>query len=158
MRLVSLLIVGLSAIALSLPAFAKAIPAGGITRGEVATYLKSKGYPVNATKDDNGLSILKATTPSGVNFDIYFFDCNDAGRCPSIQFAAGWTTQNKVPLARLNKWNTEHRYMRAYTQEGGALYGEVDIILSPGGSTEQLETYRVLWNNLLTKFKEHFGL
>ncbi|MBI1212190.1 MAG: hypothetical protein GC190_12055 [Alphaproteobacteria bacterium] len=158
MRFTTLLIAAAALFAFVLPAQAKSIPSAGLTRGEVATYLKSKGYPVTATKDGNGLSILKATTPAGVNFDIYFFDCNKVGRCPSIQFAAGWSVHNKVPLDRLNSWNRGRRYMRAYTQEGGALYGEVDMILAPGGSYQQFESYRTLWDKLLVKFKDHFGL
>jgi hypothetical protein len=158
MRIASFLLAALAAFALVVPATAKPIDKAGLTRGEVAAYLKAKGYPITATKDDNGLSILKATSPDGVNFDIYFFDCNADGRCPSIQFAAGWTVQTKVSLERLNEWNRGRRYMRAYTQEGGALYGELDMVLAPGGSMEQFESYRVLWNTLLAKFKEHFGL
>ena len=158
MRLATLLIAAVTALALALPAAAKPINSAGLTRGEVAAFLKSKGYPVTATKDDNGLSILKATTTAKVNFDVYFFDCDDAGRCPSIQFAAGWSMTTKVPLDKVNVWNREHRYMRAYVQDGGALYGEVDMIIAPGGSMEQLETNRVLWNTLLSKFKSHFGL
>lgn len=158
MRLATFLLAAVTAFALALPASAAAISDAGLTRGEVAAFLKSKGYPVNATKDDNGLAILKSTTPSGVNFDIYFFDCNSEDRCPSIQFAAGWSMPNPVDRDKLNTWNREHRYMRAYVQDAGALYGEVDMIIAPGGSMEQLETNRVLFNTLLDKFKPHFGL
>jgi len=158
MRLSALLIAVATTVALALPAGATPINSAGLTRGEIATFLKSKGYPVTATKDANGLQILKATTPAGVNFDVYFFDCDDAGRCPSLQFAAGWSMQNPVDRDKLNVWNREHRYMRAYVQDGGALYGEFDMIIAPGGSTEQLETDRELFNTLLAKFKSHFGI
>ena len=158
MRLATLVFAAVTTLALALPASAAAINKAGLTRGEVAAFLKGKGYPVNATKDGNGLSILKSTTPDGVNFDVYFFDCNAQERCASIQFAAGWTMQNPVDRDKLNVWNREHRYMRAYVQDGGTLYGEVDMIIAPGGSMEQLETNRVLFNSLLAKFKSHFGL
>jgi len=158
MRLASFFFAALATLALAMPASAAAINKAGLTRGEVAAFLKSKGYPVTATKDDNGLSILKSTTPSGINFDVYFFHCNAQDRCPSIQFAAGWSMQNPVDRDKLNVWNREHRYMRAYVQDAGALYGEIDMIIAPGGSLEQLETNRVLFNTLLAKFKQHFGL
>lgn len=157
MRIATFLFAAITTLALALPANAAAINKGGLTRGEVAAFLKSKGYPVTATKDSNGLSILKSTTPSGVNFDVYFFDCKGE-RCPSIQFAAGWTMQKPVDRNKLNVWNRDHRYMRAYVQDGGSLYGEIDMIIAPGGSMEQLETNRVLFNTLLGKFKTHFGL
>jgi hypothetical protein len=32
------------------------------------------------------------------------------------------------------------------------------MIIAPGGSMEQLESNRVLFNTLLSKFKAHFGL
>jgi hypothetical protein len=158
MRFAMTLIAAAITLALALPASAKPIDSAGLTRGEVAAWLKGKGYPVTATKDSNGLSILKSTTPAGVNFDVYFFDCNDAGRCPSIQFAAGWSMTTAVKLDHLNAWNREHRYMRAYVQDSGALYGELDMIIAPAGTMEQLEKNRTLWNTLLAKFKTHFGI
>ena len=158
MRTMSLLLAAAMALALHLPAAATPIADAGITRGEVATYLKSKGYPVNAKKDANGLSILRATTPAGVPFDIYFFDCNDDGRCPAIQFAAGWSMATAVPLDRLNAWNRDQTYIRAYTQQNGSLFGELDMILAPGGTAEQLDPYCTLWNTALARFKTHFQI
>jgi hypothetical protein len=158
MRLSSLLLAALAVVALRLPAQATPIADAGITRGEVAAFLKAKGYPVTPSKLDNGQVILKSKTPSDVNFDIYFYDCDSAGRCPSVQFAAGFPMTTAVPRDRLNAWNNSHRYMRAYVQPSGGLYGEIDMILAPGGTTEQLETYRTLWNDLIAKFKQHFGI
>lgn len=157
MRVSTILVLSAAVLAFALPASAKPLGNAGITRGEMAAFLKSKGYPVTATKDDNGLSILKSTA-AGVNFDVYFFDCNAAERCQAMQFAAGWTVTTPVNKDTLNKWNEEHRYMRAYVQSGGALYGEVDMIVAPGGSTDLIESYRLHWETLLGKFKAAFGL
>jgi hypothetical protein len=158
MRPSSLLLAAVTVVALHLPAAAAPIADEGITRGEVAAFLKAKGYPVTPAKVDNGQVILKTKTPSGVNFDVYFYDCDSNGRCPSVQFAAGFSMTTAVPRDRLNAWNNSHRYMRAYVQPSGGLYGEIDMILAPGGTTEQLEDYRTLWNDLIVKFKQHFGV
>jgi len=157
MRLGTMLIAA-TVFVLALPVSAQPINRAGLSRDEVATYLKSKGYPVTAAKDHNDNSILKSTSPSKVNFDIYFFDCNDAGRCESIQFAAGWTVGTPIRTEQLNVWNRANRFMRAYVQDGGALYGEIDMIIAPGGSMDMMEKNRILWNALLDKFKTHFGL
>lgn len=158
MRARTVMIFGAVVLALSAQsAAAKPLNNAGITRGEMAAFLKAKGYPVTAAKDDNGLSILKSTAV-GVNFDVYFFDCNKAERCQAMQFAAGWTMSTPVKLEMLNKWNRDNRYMRAYVQEGGALYGELDMVVAPGGSTDQIEAYRKHWERVLGNFKTAFGL
>ena len=146
-------------LSLPLPATATPINSAGLTRGELATYLKSKGYPVNATKDGNGLSILRSKTSDGIDFDIYFFDCGKTDeRCGSLQFAAGWAARQRVTLDQLNAWNRGHRYMRAYLTDNGDLYGEFDMVIAPGGTTEQLDDDRRLFDTMLAKFKTHFGL
>jgi hypothetical protein len=58
----------------------------------------------------------------------------------------------------LNVWNRDNRWLRAYVPDGGALYGELDMLVAFGGSISQREAYRLLWSDMLAKFKTHFGL
>jgi hypothetical protein len=109
--------------------------------------------------DGNGKRILK-TTLDGVNFDVYFFDCDAKDeRCSSIQFAAGWSLSSSIDSTTLNAWNKEKRWMRAYLTGANseALYGEMDIIVGPG-STETLDNYVATWKVALPQFKTHFKL
>jgi hypothetical protein len=139
--------------------WAKSFPSGGITRDEMATYLKGKGYPVTeAFESGNKHNILK-TTIDGVNIDIYFLDCvtDDTGRCASVQFAASWTVSSP-DLEKVNAWNREKRFMRAYlTQSQKSLWAEYDMFLAPNGSTELLDKNLSMVKVLYKRLKEHFS-
>lgn len=144
--------------AAALPGSAAATPVtGGITRAEMAEHLQTLGYEIKLEADWKGLDIIK-TNAVGVNFDVYFLDC-DGGRCQSIQFAAGWTTTNKPSPDAVNAWNRDKRFIRAYlTEDGGALYGEMDLHVAPASSTEQIDEYLRLWKVMLPDFKTRFSL
>jgi hypothetical protein len=131
----------------------------GITRDEMASYLKSKGFPAeDAFEKGNGHRILK-TTIDDVHYDIYFLDCatDDAGKCGSVQFAQSWTlTSPDVELA--NKWNRERRFMRAYiTENKKVLWAEYDFFVAPGGTTGTLDKNLDMLRALTKSLKTHFG-
>lgn len=152
----------LAAAALSLApaaAFAKPFPVGGVTRQEIIDYLKTQGMVATEQADHNNRKILK-TSLEGVNFDVYFFDCDAKDeRCSSIQFAAGWSLVSTIDETTLNAWNKDKRWMRAYLtgDNNEALYGEMDIIVGPG-SSETLDNYVATWKVALPQFKAHFKL
>jgi hypothetical protein len=138
---------------------AKPFPQAGVTREEIIDYLKTQGLTATQQPDHNNRKILK-TSIDGVNFDVYFFDCDDKDeRCSSIQFAAGWSLVSPVDQEKLNGWNKDKRWMRAYLTGDNkqALYGEMDIIVGPG-STETLDNYVATWKVALPQFKTHFSL
>lgn len=157
------LVLALAALAalavLNTPAFARQYAPAGVTRAEIIDYLKGQGMTATEQRDGNNRRILK-TNVGGVNFDVYFFDCDSQdNRCSSIQFAAGWSLNREIDSATLNNWNKDKRWMRAYLTGANneALYGEMDIIVGPGLS-ETLDNYVATWKVALPQFKTHFGL
>lgn len=152
----------MAAAALSLAsasASATTYSAAGVTRAEMIDYLKTKGMTATEQRDGNNRRILK-TNLEGVNFDVYFFDCDDKDdRCSSIQFAAGWSLVNAVDEPTLNSWNKDKRWMRAYLSgdDSMSLYGEMDIIVGES-SSQTLDSYVATWKVALPQFKAHFKL
>ena len=131
----------------------------GISRQEMIDYLQSKGLTATQAPDWKGLPIVKAKV-DGVEFEVYFFACerdDGSGRCRSVQFAAGWSINQRPSAELLDAWNRDTRYMRAYiVAQGTSIYGEIDMILAPNGSTDLLDDYYELWRKLLVRFKTHF--
>jgi hypothetical protein len=140
-------------------AVAKSIPSDGITRAEMSAYLKSKGYPVtDAFESSNDHKILK-TTIDGVNIDVYFLDCaaGKSGRCAAVQFAASWHVDSP-DLEKVNAWNREKRFMRAYlTTTKNTLWAEYDMYLAPNGSTDLIDKNLSMVKVLYKRLKEHFN-
>jgi hypothetical protein len=140
-------------------ATARDIPSGGLTYDEVASWLRASGYPATIKPDtsDGAKSYERIVSSSidGVNYDIYFYGCS-AGRCDSIQYAAGWPS-SPGSRDRINAWNTEKRYIRAYTTSSGQYWAEYDIDVSPGGTFEQLDHTLVRWRSIIGEYKTYMG-
>ena len=145
----------LAALGAGLPAQARDLPAGGVTRQEVANWLTAHGRTARMHPDGAGEPIVSSAV-GGVNFDIYFYSCTPAGRCRSIQYAAGWSGL-EAAIPKLNGWNADKRYIRAYSKPSGAVWGEYDIDVGPGGTSEQLDATWDRWASALADFKIYIG-
>ena len=150
------IIVAAAALALAAgPVAARDLPAGGLTRPEVAAWLQQHGLQAKIHDDSSGESIVSSTV-GGVNFDIYFFACN-ADRCGSIQYAAGWTPLAAATPAAVALWNQKHRYARSYLDDHNNLWGEYDVDISPGGTWEQMDKSLDRWGSVIADFKTAFN-
>jgi hypothetical protein len=134
----------------AVPALASPIGKDGITREEMVEIMLADGLPAKITKDSNDNVIIKSNV-AGVNFDVYFFECNE-GRCGAIQFAAGWSNSN-VSSAKINEWNTSKRYLRVYSKPGKVVWAEQDVVVT-NGTTENIDDYLTLLPKMYNTFKE----
>ena len=116
-------------------------PTGRDARGSCRLYGRAHGLPAKLDKDSKGNEIVKSSY-SGINFDVYFYDCA-SGRCSSIQFAAGWTNSN-ASQARINEWEHHQRYLRVYSKPGKIIWAEQDLVVSRG-TTENIDDCLTWW-------------
>lgn len=137
------------------PVAARNLPAGGLSRQDVAAWLIGHGLRATIHNDDNGRSIVSSNV-SGVNFDVYFYGC-EGERCASIQYAGGWTPLTKGTRENINDWNRQKRYIRAYLDSKNNVWGEYDVDISPGGTWEQLDKSLTQWTARIADFKAWVG-
>jgi hypothetical protein len=140
-------------------AAARDLPDGGLTRQEVIDWLQTHGYAARIKYDEVGKDYAVTTSVEGVNWDIWFYNCTtpNAGRCRSLQYAAGWTERQGMDDAKINVWNREHRYLRAYITTSNGVFAEYDVGVSPGGTWEQLDASLAVWLLRLRDFKAYIG-
>lgn len=155
-RFISLAALSLVAAIAATPALAKPVPAGGVTRQEVADWLVRNDMPAQIHDNGNGAVIVSSVT-DGIKFDLYFYGC-EAERCVSIQYAAGWSEATGVTVDDVNTWNTKNRYLRAYLSNGSNVWGEYDVDVSPGGSWEQIDESLRTFKAMVVEFKDTLGL
>lgn len=138
-------------------AMARDLPAGGMTIEEVAAWLKQGGFTarVHAEKSTQNGPIV-STSIDDVATDIYLYDCT-ANRCRAWQYASGWDDSAR-PAEKINEWNEDHRYLRAYQANQSDLWAEYDIDISPGGTYEQLDGALTRFRASLKTFKTFFGI
>ena len=151
LSIAAVLAVALSAAA---PALASPLPEAGITREHMVQVMAQHGLPARIDKDSNGNVIVKSRV-AGINFDVYFFDCSDAG-CREIQFAAGWSN-SEIPQSKVNEWNTTKRYLRVYTKPGKVIWVEQDAIVGRG-TTENIDECLHTWGTVIVIFKKFMDL
>ena len=140
----------------STPAYARDLPQKGLTRELVASWLKGRGYPAEIKTDSTSGDSYVSTSANGVTFGIYFYGC-EGDVCPDIQYSAGWSDASTITSDKLNDWNRDHRYVRAYLSKAGAAFGEYDVDVAPGGSWEQLNHSLDRWIQVLPDLKAFLG-
>lgn len=144
-------------------ACAQGLPAGGLTAEEAADWIRGQGLPGEVLPDPTtpGDQIVR-TSADGVNFDIYFYGCtSDAPphhRCDSMQYAAGWDNSGGVDVERINQWNRENRFIRAYISRKGMVFGEMDIDITPGVNYSALNRSLDRWRSAIARFRSSLGL
>ena len=133
-------------------ASAKPIPNGGLTLSETVAWLHAGGYKAEVlTRKDSDKPKYIGSASGGVNFYIDLYDCK-ADRCASLQFFSAFDKDQPMTAEKINGWNLENRYSRAYIDDEGDPYLEYDANLSPGGTYEALDDDLQVWTNSLGKF------
>lgn len=148
-----------AAVLLAAPGAANArdLPSGGLTRQDVVTWLGQHGYQASVQHDNTANDDFVGAQVKGVNFGVWFYTCDNGGRCKSLQYSAGWSG-TKIPLDKVNDWNRDKRYLRAYFARAGGLFAEYDIDIIPGGTWEQLDFSLDRWSDRISDFKSYMGL
>ncbi|AWI79602.1 YbjN domain-containing protein [Parazoarcus communis] len=89
----------------------------------------------------------------GTKYGIYFYGCRKGKDCDDIQFSAGWSG-TKVSLEKINRWNLEKRYGKAYLDRDGDPRLEMVVNIDYGVSTRNLEDSFNWWTKAMESFKE----
>ena len=136
------------------PAAAETLTEQGVTREQMVKIMTAHGLPARIDKDSSDNVIVKSRVDD-INFDVYFFDCND-GSCREIQFAAGWSNST-ASADKINEWNTTKRYLRAYSKPNKVIWAEQDVIVGRT-TTENIDEYLTTWSTAIVRFKEFMNL
>lgn len=127
----------------------------GLTPAEVRAWLIDKGATVEEPRTIEGQTLLQVNDGS-TNWLIFFYGCDATGRCQDIQFAAS-VVANGLSLERINAWNRDQRFVKAYLQPGQTTSTAVlqfDVLLLAGLGVDQLNDPTVVWLELLGSFIE----
>ncbi|WP_226638045.1 YbjN domain-containing protein [Brevundimonas poindexterae] len=131
-------------------------PVLGLTPSEVRTWLVAKGATVEEPRTVEGQTLLQVNDGT-TNWLIFFYGCDATGRCQDIQFAAN-VVAGGLSLERINAWNREQRFVKAYLQSNldgsPSAVLQFDVLLQPGLDAEQLNDPTVVWLELLARFIE----
>ena len=79
-------------------------------------------------------------------------------RCEVLALSAGFTLEGPADLDLANAWNKDHRFSRAYVDEEGNIWLELELDLSGGVSLGAVRTFLELFrDHSLSDFMPHIG-
>jgi hypothetical protein len=149
-------VAGVIALALasgSTAAMAKDLPTGGMTVDQIAKWLQDAGYKAEIqTAKDGTKNVYSAADGTGFYIDMY--DCKSTPKCTSIQFSVGFNTKGAWNATKMNDFNRDNRWVKAYVDSKDDPWVEMDIDLYPGGTEEGLDDQFAVWRDLLVSFKK----
>ena len=131
------------------------IPNGGVTIQDVRTFLLNKGFKAEIKSGSTGQYIDSAS--GGVNFSVYMYDCHTGNRCASVQFSAGFDLNQGMTAGKINEWNRDKRYLKAYVDSEGDPYVQFDVNTSPGRTWTGFNDDFGVWVDILASFTQFIG-
>ena len=66
-------------------------------------------------------------------FLVYFYGCTNNENCKSILFKAGYNLKTGISAGKVNEWNRNKRFGKAYIDDDGDPFLEMDVNLDFGG-------------------------
>jgi hypothetical protein len=147
-----------AALAFALAGFATPAMAQNVTAADPQGILKvfeSAGFKATLDKGDDGKPMIRSTAENGSSFILFFLTCDEGGKnCKTLQFYAGY--KDKTTLAKINSWNAESRFARAYQSDAGDSRIEMDIDVDMGGiSAALMKDNLEVWAALMARFEQH---
>ncbi|MER5170962.1 YbjN domain-containing protein [Thioclava sp. GXIMD2076] len=151
--LVSLaMLAGLAAPLTASPALANTVTA---TPAAILAAMRADGLQAQQETDDYGAPMLVSQL-NGTHFSVYFYGCKSGAQCQNIQFSTGYDLDRPLDARRINDWNRDNRFGRAYLDDDGDPFIEMDINMAGNGVTQQnFSTSLGLWQTVTRDF-EHF--
>mgnify|MGYP005996566675 CR=1 FL=1 len=105
---------------------------------QIAKVMRDAGYKAEIVRSEGEDPFIKSAS-NGQVFVVVFYGCRKGADCKTVQFYSGFTLDAKpVDLERINEWNANNRFGRAYRDDEGDVAIEMDVDLEDGGMSEEL--------------------
>ncbi len=114
-----------------------------------------QGHGFAELKVDSDGDPLIAARFNDTQYFIFFYGCEAGQSCREVQFGAGWRGTG-MSMERVNAWNQETRFGKAYIDSIGDPVLEFTVNLYKGVSRANLNGTIEWWMLALTAFEEGF--
>ncbi|MCK4712312.1 MAG: YbjN domain-containing protein [Marinosulfonomonas sp.] len=92
---------------------------------------------------------------SDTKFSVYFYGCTNNDNCSSILIKAGYDLNDGMSALKINEWNREKRFAKAYIDDEGDPFLEMDVNLDfEGVGDKNFEDNLDWWRLLVEDFEE----
>jgi hypothetical protein len=141
----------LGALALPSPAPAQLL-VGGADAAIIASIARRHGE-ARLTRDVINWPTITVTNDQGRRYEIDFKNCDDGDACTSLWLMANFPDAT-LTLERINAFNRDYLYGRAYLDPDGAAVLQMDVSISPAVPEDWIDGQLGIWDQLLNLFAE----
>lgn len=119
----------------------------------IKAIVESQGWPATLVAKPGETPYIESTR-EGLKFLVLFMNCDDNKKnCTTLQFYMGFSDAKGTTLERLNEWNSEKRFARAYRDESGDPVLEMDVDVDFAGiPRENLKESFSTWAALMDAY------
>jgi hypothetical protein len=121
----------------------------------IKAIVESQGWPATIVVKEGDDPYIESNR-SGLKFLVLFMNCDEGEQCKTLQYYMGFSDAKDVTLERLNQWNKEKRFARAYKDDAGDPVLEMDVDLDFQGIPRENvgETFNT-WASLMDSFRAY---
>lgn len=134
------------------------LSAGGLVDASnpqaVADLLQQAGYRAAVGVDNVGDPKIDSSA-AAVDFSIYFYGCENARNCQSVQFSSGYDLEKGTSFQAMNDWNAAQRFGYAYLDSDSDPFVSMDVNMAFGISPDNFRDSLALWEQVLSDFHTH---
>lgn len=112
----------------------------------------AKGFGSAEIETDNKGDPKIVGRIEGSKYVVLFYGCTAAADCKSIQFVVSWRAKDKMALEKINKYNDDKRFGKAYLDKDGDPTLEFDVNLVGGVTRKNFEETYDWWKTSLVQF------
>lgn len=147
------LTLGIAALFSPTPAHAELINAAD--PATIKAIVESQGWPATVVAKEGDDPYIESNR-GGLKFLVLFMNCNEGKQCKTLQYYMGFSDAKDISLERLNQWNKDKRFARAYKDDAGDPVLEMDVDLDFAGIPRENvgETFNT-WASLMDSFRTY---
>lgn len=120
----------------------------------VLTGMQNFGLVATMGADNDGDPKISSRV-SDTKFSVYFYGCSDNINCASIMIKAGYDLTTGITASKVNEWNRKKRFAKAYIDDEGDPFLELDVNLSLDGvGNDNFEDTLDWWRLSIENFEE----
>ncbi len=126
-----------------------------LTPESLAGFLDAEDISYEQSTDDVGDPKFEVDY-YGIEFSVFYYGCRNNTECDAIQFFSGYELNGGVRLSKINNWNIENRYSRAYISDNGSVWIEHDVFLGQHGlHPDDFAQTIGAWAGVLKEFEDY---
>lgn len=134
----------------------------GVEAADVVRALESQGMEGTIDIDDQGDPRITSKTKEGIKFLVQFYNCKNntdaqKKKCETVQFETSYSGVKGLKLDKVNKYNEDWLFGRAYLTDGDL---HMDYVMDAKGGVlpKNMENHVQIWLDAIKNLEKNFDM